>query len=319
MQTLNNRKPLLIKLLAVIFITLLCCNLPNLINLMMFWRLCKEQDRVIPPHTEVLISACQQPIVRGVPGGEVVFIHEERTGKMYLLDLRTGEERDLPKDPLLLDRGVFLSSELVWLEGSLVGPDDPSYRPHYILDLTNGEIYELLDLDLLPRLEDGYFDSKYLIYLQSAQQVFIHHSKNTLIALSPDFRQHTKNSVVFSQYSLEGGADAENGQLLEQLMKELGIDYEIIDPTNTVYAGLLSPTGKYVVRNDGIYLSETNMPIVTSEYTSGRLTGGDFKSWYYDESAVVAQETASYLIYDPFFGPYFRIFTPVLKLNLPIP
>jgi hypothetical protein len=55
---------------------------------------------------------------------------------------------------------VFLSSELVWLEGSLVGPDNPNYRPHYILDLTTGQRYELLDLDLLPRLDGGEFGPK---------------------------------------------------------------------------------------------------------------------------------------------------------------
>ena len=134
-----------------------------------------KQDRDIPPNTEVIVSACKRPGVFGVPGGEVLFVGEGRTNKMYLLDLRTGEKRDVPNDPLLLDQGIFLSSELVWLEGSNFSqPESPGYMPHYILDLTNGRRYEMLNLNLLPRLEGGKFDTKYYSYFQSAEQVFIH-------------------------------------------------------------------------------------------------------------------------------------------------
>jgi len=186
MQILKERNPLLIKLLAVVLLVLLCCNLPSLL----FWPLCWKQDRDIPPNTEVIVSACKRPGAIGVPGGEVLFVGEGRTGKMYLLDLRTGEKRDVPNDPLLLDHGIFLSSELVWLEGSLVGPDNPNYRPNYILDLTDGQRYELLDMTWLPLLNGNKFDPKYFAYFQSAEQVFIHHTENRLIALAPDFRQH---------------------------------------------------------------------------------------------------------------------------------
>ena len=175
-----------IKILAVVLLVILCCNLPSLL----FWPLCLKQDRDIPPNTEVIVSACLTPTVVGVPGGDLLFVREHRTGKMYLLDLRTGQKRDIPDDPLLLDHGIFLSSELVWLEGSSGPPGDIDYRPHYILDLTDGQRYELLDLTWLPRLEGGKFDPEYFAYFQSAEQVFIDHTENRLIALAPDFRQH---------------------------------------------------------------------------------------------------------------------------------
>jgi hypothetical protein len=57
-----------------------------------------------------------------VPGGEVLFVHENRPENMYLLDLRTGEKKAVPDDPFLLDYGVFLSSELVWLEAASAHP-----------------------------------------------------------------------------------------------------------------------------------------------------------------------------------------------------
>jgi hypothetical protein len=307
MKTLKERKNLLIKLLAVLLLVLLCCNLPSLL----FWPLCLKQDRDIPPNTEVLVSACKNPNVRGVPGGEVLFVHEGRTDKMYLLDLRTGKKRKAPDDPLFLDHGVFLNSELVWLEGSLVGPDHPAYRPHYILDLTDGQRYELLDLTWLPRLEGGKFDPKYFAYFQSAKQVFINHTENRLIALAPDFQQRHEG-VIFSGSSLGQVTTNTSGELLEQLMKNLGVDYEIVDLSTTRYADIPSPTGKYVVRSDGIYLSGTNTPVVTRQYMGGR-----FKSWYYDESGVVVHDPGHNLLLIPGGGGIFYLPNPVLKLRLP--
>jgi hypothetical protein len=314
MKRLKENKPLRYALGALLFI-LLCCNFPN----SLFVTLCLKEDIFRPPHTKVLVSACKEPVARGVPGGEAVFVYERRTDKMYLMDLRTGEKRKLPDDPLLLDKGVFLSPELVWLEGSLVGPDDPNYRPHYILDLIEGKRYALLDLNLLPRLEGRRFDPKNYAYIQNSDSVYIHHSDNTLIALSSNFRESLDERVILSQYSLPSGATSEPGETLEQLLHKLGLKYEIIDLGTTRYKDIPSPTGKYVVRNDGIYLAGTNVPAITREYTGGLFMGGYFKGWYYDESAVVVQENSKYL-FSTTLGPrFFLIPSPLLVLTLPSP
>ncbi len=309
MKILKERKSLLVKILAVVLLVILCCILPEEI---LFWKLCTEQDRDIPPNTEVIISACKRPHAIGVPGGEVLFVHERRSGKMYLLDLRTREKRKVPNDPLLLDRGIFLSSDLVWLEGSFSRPESPGYRPHYILDLTNGQRYELLELDWLPRLDDFKFNPKYYTYFQTAEKIFIHHSKNALIALSPDFRQHPEGNVVFSQYTLSQGTNPRKGELLEQLMKDLGKDYEILD-FSLDYANVPSPTGRYVVRGDGIYLSGTNTLVVNRDM------GFYFRSWIYDESGVIFQEGGGDLFNFLEARGYYSIPTPILKLRLPAP
>ncbi|MBI5824387.1 MAG: hypothetical protein HZB18_10200 [Chloroflexi bacterium] len=258
MQNLKERKPLLFKILAVVLLVLLCCNLPSLL----FWSLCLKEDLFRPPNTKVIVSACKSAKVFGVPGGEALFIREGLTDKMYMLDLRTGEKRDIPNDPLLLDYGVFLTPELVWLEGSFSRPESPGYRPHYILDLTDGQRYELLELDWLPRLEGFKFDPQYYAYFQTPEKVFIHHSRNTLIALSPDFRQHPERNVIFSQYALSQGTNPQKGELLEKLMKDIGKGYEIVD-FSLNYVDVPSPTGRYIVRGDGIYISETHTPVVT--------------------------------------------------------
>jgi len=181
--------------------------------------------------------------------------------------------------------------------------------------LTNGRRYELLDLDLLPHLEGGKFDPKYYAYLQSAEQVFIHHKGNTLIALFSDFRTNQNGRVIFSGYAIA----TENGELLEKLMEALGVRYEIAD-FSLYYADVPSPTGRYVVRNDGIYLSGANTLVVTPQYAGRRHNLKDyFKSWYYDESGVVVQEVATFLFSSPLFGSYYLIPTPVLKLRMPMP
>lgn len=200
------------------------------------------------------------------------------------------------------------------LEGSFSRPDSPGYRPHYILDLTNGQRYELLELDWLPRLDGFKFDPQYYAYFQTAENIFIHHSKNVLIALSSDFRQHPERNVVFSQFTLSQSTNSGKGELLEQLMKDLGKDYEVIDLSTTRSADVSSPTGKYVARNDGIYLSATNTRVVTRQYMSDYLKG-----WYYDESGVVVQEGATLLDFS-YFGHAQYVFNhPILKLRLPTP
>jgi hypothetical protein len=309
MQSFKGRNLLLVILLAVVLLVVLCCNLPSLLYSLRFPSLCLKQDRDIPPNTEVIVSACKRPVVTGVPDGETLFVREHSSEKMYLLDLRTGEKRDVPNDPLLLDHGVFLSSELVWLEGSLVGPDNPNYRPHYILDLTDGQRYELTDVS--SRIDQPEPPS-YVPYFQSAEQVFIHRYFSRAIALPPNFRQNPEKGVFLYKNQLSTETDFEDGELLEIIMKDLGVDYEIVD-FSRFDANAPSPTGKYIVHHDGIYISRTNTQVVTSGM------GNYFRGWYYDESGVVVQGGGYYLITLPGTSSHYYIPSPVLKLRLPTP
>jgi len=310
MKRLKENKRLQFALGALLLI-FLCCYLPQEI---LFLTLCMEQDREIPPHAEVLISACKKPGVWGVPGGEFLFVREGRAGKLYLLDLRTGLIKKVPNYPHLLDRGVFLSPELVWLKGSAAaGPGAPRYRPNYILDLTTGKRYELLNLGLLPRLEDRKFDPKNFSYIESADMIFIHHYYGALIALPSDFRESPGNAVILYEYPFSPDLSLPNGMLLEQVTNDLGLDYEVVD-FSVSSAEVPSPTKKYIVRSDGVYLAGTNQLI--------RGVGGMnnyFRSWYYDESAVIVQGGGDYLFTFPGISSVYYIPSPVLKLKLPEP
>ena len=342
MQILKDKKLLLIKLLAAVFLVFMCCALSKEAFLWkvcnepdrgpleelifwgqcekqketLFWEACEEFDRNLPPNTELLVSACTSPHAIGVSDGKILFVREEKTGKIYLLDLSTGEKKDIPIDRLILDRGIFLSSELIWMQGSLVGPEDPNYRPHYVLDLIDGQRYELLDLDLLPQLEQGKFDPKYYAYFQSAEQVFIDHDEYSAIALAPDFRHHPEGNVILSEFAIgDTTTMSDNGKLLEQLMKDLGVSYQVVDFAGSyTNPDVPSPTGKYIAsgHDNNIYLSGTDALIL-------RTSTSYFIGWYYDESGVIIQEEAAYL--EPAFFPEsrrgFPVEHPILKLSMP--
>lgn len=301
MQMTKEKKSLLVKILIGVLLALTICYLPEEI---LFRKLCAEQDRDIPPHSEVLVSACKRPIVRGVPGGEVLFVYEERSGKIYLLDLRTGEKRKVPNGRLVLNKGIFLSSELVWLKGNRSEPGSSGYKPDYILDLNDGKRYELLNISLLPRLEHGKFDPKNYAYIQAADLVYIHHSENTLIALSSDFRTNQNGRVSLFLYS----NSSEDGEVLEQQMKDLGVDYEIVD-FSLRYADVPSPTGKYFIRDDSIYFSNTNT--IAIEYKSG------FIGWYFDDSALIFGAGGDCYIPMISANCAYSFRRPALKFNLP--
>ncbi|MBI5823542.1 MAG: hypothetical protein HZB18_05900 [Chloroflexi bacterium] len=311
MQKLKEKNPLLVKLLAVVLLVLLCCNLPTLL----FWSLCLKEDIFRPFNTKILISACNKDKglvgVTVTPDGKALFVTKaspdssHRLEEVYLLDLSTGEKRDVPvEDPFLMRQGELLSSELFWWWGD----------PDYIIDLNDGQRYDLINLNQMPRLEGNKFDPKYYAYFQSAEQVFILQESGKVIALSPDFRQNPDGNVI---YFLPSGSGAfGDGKILEKLMNDLGVKYKIVDFSYPYFydTDLLSPTGKYIVWDNGIYLSQTFNVVLKRDMS-------DFQGWYYDESAVVLRRRGYYLI-DITFESSLELFYipgPTLKLRLPAP
>lgn len=296
MQTLKERKSLLIKILAVVLLVILCCKLPGEL---MFWYSCTKQDRNIPPNTEIIVSACKRPTARGVPGGDSLFVREGLSGRMYLLDLRTGKKKNVPNDPLLLDNGIFLNSELVWLEGRKWLSREPV---EYVLDLNTGKRYELLNLGSLPRLPSGKFDTKNYTYIQSAQYVFLDHEKNIIIALSSDFHTNPSGRVFLSGIPL---GDT-RGESFVPLMGDLGVNYEIV-PVNSGYADTYSPLEKYYLHNGSVHRSDT-----------GAVVSKGLLSWYYDDSGVVLGNELDCVIPVPESCMY-HVLGPIFKLKLSVP
>lgn len=278
----------------------------------LFWDECVKKDNELPPNTELLVSACVDPKVRGVPGGEVLFVHEAKTRATYLLDLKTKEKKPVPDDPLLLDQGVFLNSEWVWFEGYST-PAYPDYEPDFILDLTTGKRYELVDITRWG--EGGGPKSEYDHYFQSADKIFLHHGRNRAIALPRDFITGSTMGVYLFMFEQETKA----GQSLEMYFEELGVNYQVID-FSLIYADIPSPSGKYVAKGSGIFSLRSDISLLPVEYDGYAISWGpgDFISWYYDDSGVVYTQGA-YYYYNGLLSSRFRIPRPVLKLNLPEP
>lgn len=264
----------------------------------LFWEECPKSDKDLPPNTELLISACVDPQVRGAPGGEVLYVHEARTGLTYLLDLRTGEKKPIPEDQILSKRGVFLNSELVWDST----PAYPDYLP-YILDITTGKRYEVVDITKWG--EGAGPKSEYDSYFQSAEKIFLHHRWREAIALPRGFM----TTSMTGAYLFMAGEETKPGQSLELYFEDLGVEYQIID-YSLDNVEVPSPLGKYVATRNGIFL--------TGSDTLFRWVPGNFISWYYDDSGVVFTQ-GEYYYYNGLFSSRFRIPRPILKLNLPEP
>ena len=298
----EKNKPFRLKIVAFIFLIILSCILSREI---LFFVLCIKQDLNIPSNTGLLVSSCKDPYATGVPGGEYVFIYEGHTKQTYLLDLHTKLKTKVRRDSRLLQHGVFLNSELVYLEGSPGGLRNPLYTPDYILDVTTGKRYQLTDLT-------GWYGQPkhpdYIHYFQSAEKLFVHHGSNIAIALPPDFPKTPSVGVIL----YESPQNVENGVSIEILMKDLGVKYENID-YSLRYVNIFSPTGKYFANREGIYLSDTNTPIPTPQHIMYRFAG-----WYYDESGIVYNEYGKcYLII--LTTCLYHIPGNVLKLNLATP
>lgn len=101
-------------------------------------------------------------------------------------------------------------------------------------------------------------------------------------------------------------------------MNDLGVNYELVD-YSLRYADVPSPTGKYVVRRDGIYFSGDDIPVITRENAGDAFASGTFEGWYYEESGVVFAQYGYYHQMDSILGARFYLPRPIIKLNLPTP
>jgi hypothetical protein len=132
------------------------------------------------------------------------------------------------------------------------------------------------------------------------------------IALPPDFRQDPAEGVIVYRDQLNAETDFENGELLEMIMKDLGVKYKGVD-YSLRDAGVPSPFGTYIARGDGIYLSGMEAPVTVNMYFIY-----DFAGWYDDESGVVYNQPG-YCLFNFLANCLYWAPGNVLKLNLSTP
>jgi hypothetical protein len=203
------------------------------------WRYGKQVD--------VIVSACQNPIgSRLSPSGHFLYVSQENSGiiSAFLLDLQTRERVDTIEQPF----SSFLTDDLWFLEKGL---------DNYIIDRTTGVQYPIEKFVYSrpnAQINRNVNQPLLLESLRQAEQIFlIGPSTDTVVALAADFRTHPERIVLFDRFDLPDSNT-------EQFLQENHISYQTVLPDYP--HEVVSPNGKLIARDDGIYLVETNQMIV---------------------------------------------------------
>jgi len=276
-----------------------------------------SEEARYPKQVDVIVSSCQYVSSRLSPSGRFLYIqmNESRSNLAYLLDLQTSEEIPFP-----LSKGsiYFLTDDLIF--HSHYGEDE------YILDRMTGMKYPIQSfLRLQPQAYSyGELNTSLLFRaLSQIEKVFlIDNAFPPVIALSSDFRAHPEHSFTFDYSALPG----HNASLLEQFLQQNNIAYYHIAATFLHEA--VSPDGRFIARDDGIYLIETGEKIVEGYDARGWFhpySGDHFsvRGWIYDGTGVIYSKFLNpCLIESSFFlsdepGCFVEVPQPLLELKVP--
>ena len=227
-----------------------------------------------PKEVDVIISACRNGGVRLSPSGRFIYVREENSEltSTYLLDLQTNDEV-----PINLPEGdmYFLTDDLiyifVWFGRGYEGGE-------HIFDRTTDTMYSIQSfIHLQPNAYSyGKLDPTVLFkaLLQVEKVFLIDPPYQPVIALSSDFQTQPEQSFIFEASALSG----DHTNLLEQFLRENNITYYHI-PANFPHEAI-SPDGRLLARDDGIYLVEMDQMIVKAPLSFVR-------GWTYDGRGVI--------------------------------
>lgn len=222
-----------------------------------------EKERY-PKEAEILFSACRSHSVVLSPSGRFLLVHEGSSGLLtYLLDLETMQKTSA--EPV----SSFLSDEIAFIEDGLVDK---------IIDFSTGRHYPIRTFRYVQQdaYSNGELKPEVLIEtLQRADEIFLTNSYDTVIVLMSDFTANMDESFTFDISDIPGSDPGK----VEQFLTVNNIKYEAILES---YPGeVVSPDGKFIARDDGIYLTQTNQQIV--EGAAWLLVRG----WTSDGSSVI--------------------------------
>lgn len=196
---------------------------------------------------DVIVSACSHVNSRLLPSGDLLYVQEEKFGETitYLLNIQTGEKTQGTDQPL----SSFLTDDLWFVKK---GIED------YIVDRTTGMQYPI---KIFRFWQDNSYVSgepnlKLLIMvLNQAEQVFFVRDQNIAIVLSKNFQANLEQNFTFD------GSDIPewDPNRVERFLLEHNINYQIV--RSSFPHEVISPNGKLIARDEGIYSVETNQMI----------------------------------------------------------
>ena len=204
-----------------------------------------EQARY-PQEVDVIVSACHPGYVELSPSGHLLYVREKASA--YLLDLQTRQRTDVSNQPF----SNFLTDDLWFIEG---GIED------YIIDRTTGTQYPIKIFRFWQ--DNAYVNGEpnlelLISALHQAEQVFFTQRNNDkVIVLMSDFRTNPEQSFTFSRSDIPTG---EFNNRVRQFLRENSVTYQMV--LEDFPHEVVSPDRRFIARDDGIYLAETNQMIV---------------------------------------------------------
>jgi hypothetical protein len=256
------------------------------------WRYARQVD--------VIVSACQNPISsRLSPSGRFLYVSQEDAGLIsrILLDLETKERVDAIEQPF----SSFLTDDLWFLQEGL---------DYYIIDRITGVQYPVEKFVFSrpnAQLDRAVNQPLVLESLRQSEQIFlVGPSTDTVVALAADFRTHPERIVLFDRFDLPDSNT-------QQFLQEHHIAFELILPDYP--HEVVSPNGKLIARDDGIYLIETNQRIVKAppSLVNGWISNGE--GAIYSSYGLCLIHT--FLPFADDTGCEIRVRQPVLLLRVP--
>lgn len=268
-----------------------------------------EQARY-PDNIEIIIPACQYYLSILSPSGRLLYVEEKSNNGIpsaYLLDLQANKKSILKLD---VESEYFLTDELIF--HSFYGDNE------YIFDIENEKKYPIQRFTNLHA--DAYINNelnlKALVEeLQKTKDVFLI-DNDMIVALAMDLQARPESNFIVRRVEFSG----RESDRVENFLQQNNIAYHYV--LDMFPGEVLSPDGKFIAREDGIYLIATGEKIVEGYSVSGyyRPYSGQYfsvRGWLYDNSGV---------LYSAFFEPClletnFVIFeypTCIVKVDQPL-
>lgn len=257
-----------------------------------------EQTR-IPKEAELLFSACHPATVGLSPSGRFLLVREGPSRNItYLLNLETAQRTPIPAVTSLLTDEIAFTQE---------GGDA-------ILELFTGNRYPIQTFRYWQT--DAYINNKPNLdlladTLRKAHEIYLTENLGTTIVLMSEFPTHMEQNFTFDDLDLPG-VDSEQ---VEQFLILNNIEYTALP--KRFPEEVVSPDKRFIARDDGIYLAETNQKIVQG---ARRLS---VRGWVSDGSGAIytsyGQPCLLWLAIPMGDDPWceIRVPQPVLKLKVP--
>lgn len=218
---------------------------------------------------DVIVSGCRK-VSTGFklsPSGRFLYIREEENEHVasYLLDLQTMEKMKVT------DRrfSSFLTDDLWFVDGSVDA---------YIIERTTGTKYAIKSFRYWQdnAFVNGAPNLELLVAaLQQVETVFVTQNHDSVVVLMPDFRTNPEKSFTFRGSDI---LESFIGIQVEDFLRASNVTYQTILADFPREA--ISPDGRFIARDDGIYLVGSNQMIAKTPILGVR-------GWTYDGRGAI--------------------------------